>query len=131
MSEATSLAERRARGAAQFRTQAKWCRDIGSPIYATLLAATADDCEAGGPAWGVVDGHEDMPVGDVLPIRVAGSVHRLVLTGRAPELAPFYASAAAAPTPAARAMIDTCGLTPGQLGRIDPSAIQTPSTPRS
>jgi len=93
MSEATSLAERRARGAAQFRTQAKWCRDIGSPIYATLLAATADDCEAGGPAWGVVDGHEDMPVGDVLPIRVAASVHRLVLTGRAPELAPFYASA--------------------------------------
>jgi hypothetical protein len=93
MSGSTSLAERRARGATQLRTQAGWCRDIGSPIYAGLLFAAADDCEAGGPTWGVVDGHEDMPVGDVLPIRIAGSVHRLVLTGRAPELARFYASA--------------------------------------
>ena len=77
----------------QLRTQAGWCRDIGSPIYAALLFAAADDCEAGGPTWGVVDGHEDMPIGDVLPIRIAGSVHRLVLTGRAPELARYYASA--------------------------------------
>jgi hypothetical protein len=89
----TSLAERRARGALQLRTQAGWCREIGSPIYAALLFAAADDCEAGGPTWNVVEGHEDMPVGDVLPIRIAGSVHRLVLTGRAPELARFYASA--------------------------------------
>jgi hypothetical protein len=93
MSAASSLEERRARGAAQYRIQAKWCREIGSPIYAALLGAAADDCEAGGPAWAAIDGHEDMPAGDVLAIRVVGSVHRLVLEGRAPALARFYPSA--------------------------------------
>lgn len=34
-------------------------------------------------------------------------------------------------TPNASAMIDTCGLTSGQLGRIEASATHTPSTPRS
>src|SRR5689334_4061963 len=48
-----------------------------------------------------------------------------------PELGRSYAvRAAVSPTPVARAMIETWGLTPGQLGRIEPSATQTPSTPR-
>jgi hypothetical protein len=96
MSEAIPLAERRARGAKQFRTQEKWCRAMGSPIYAGLLAAAADDCAAGGPTWDVIEGREDMSEGDVLAIRFAGSVHRLVLEGRAPGLARFYPSAGGA-----------------------------------
>lgn len=38
--------------------------------------------------------------------------------------------AARAPTPAASAMIESWGLTAGQEGMIEPSATQTPSTPR-
>ncbi len=35
------------------------------------------------------------------------------------------------PTAPLRAMIETCGFTPGQPGRIEPSATQTPSMPRT
>jgi hypothetical protein len=93
MAETDTDAERRERGAAQLRIQEKWCRAMGSPLYAGLLHAAAEDCAAGGPTWAVVDGYEDMSAGDVLPIRIAGSVHRIVLEGRAPELARFYPSA--------------------------------------
>lgn len=89
----TDETERRERGAAQLRQQAGWCRGLGSELYASLLGAAADDCAAGGPAWGVIDGHEDMSLGDALPIRVVGAVHRLVLEGHAPELARHYPSA--------------------------------------
>jgi hypothetical protein len=84
---------RRARGAAQLRQQAVWCREQGSILYGALLEASAGDCEAGGPSWRVLDGHEDMPLGDALAIRFVGAVHRLVLEGDVPTLAGHYPSA--------------------------------------
>jgi len=93
MTASEDASARRARGAAQLRQQSVWCRELGSELYATLLEAAAADCEAGGPAAEVIAGHEDMWIGDALPIRVLGAVHRLVLEGRAPELARYYASA--------------------------------------
>jgi hypothetical protein len=96
MSGSDEAAARRALGAAQLRQQAVWCRELGSELYAQLLHAAAADCDAGGPTWEVIAGHEDMWIGDALPIRVLGAVHRLVLEGRAPELARYYASAGGA-----------------------------------
>jgi hypothetical protein len=88
--------ERRLRAAAQLRQQAGWCREQGSLLYAALLEAGAADCAAGGPSWAVLEGHEDMPLGDALAIRLLGQVHRLVLRAEAPELARHYPSAGGA-----------------------------------
>jgi hypothetical protein len=61
-------------------------------MYAVLLARLADDLEAGGPTARVLRGHEDDPGPSGLALCLAGSLHRLVLAGEAPELAPFYPS---------------------------------------
>ena len=73
-----------------FRQQAAACADLGSPMYAELLAALADDLEAGGPTARVLRGHEDDPGPSGLALRLAGSIHRLVLAGEAGELASRY-----------------------------------------
>jgi len=75
-----------------FRQQALACAHLGSPMYAELLARLADDVEAGGPTARALRGHEQDPGPSGLALRLAGSVHRLVLAGAAPELAPLYPS---------------------------------------
>lgn len=59
-------------------------------MYAELLARLADDLEAGGPTAEVLRGHEDDPGPSGLALRLAGSIHRLVLAGAAPELTAYY-----------------------------------------
>ncbi len=75
-----------------FRRQAQACANLGSPMYATLLGRLADDLDRGGVARAVLSGHEDDPGPSGLALRLLGSVHRLVLEGRAAELAVFYPS---------------------------------------
>lgn len=85
--------EAAARLAAAMREQERWCRDLGSPLYAGLLACLAADLEAGGPSLAALAGHEDDPPGSALALRLLAAVHRLVLEGRAPALARHYPSA--------------------------------------
>jgi hypothetical protein len=59
-------------------------------MYGELLERLADDLEAGGPTAEVLRGHEDDPGPSGLALRLAGSLHRLVLSGAADELAPYY-----------------------------------------
>ncbi len=75
------------------RRFARHSRDAtGSPMYADLMARCAADVEAGGPVWSLMRGHEGPP--DSVPaLRLLGAVHRLVLAGEAPGLAPYYPSA--------------------------------------
>jgi hypothetical protein len=75
-----------------FRQQALACAHLGSPMYAELMARLADDLEVGGPTSRVLRGHEDDSGPSALALRLAGSVHRLVLAGEAPELATAYPS---------------------------------------
>ncbi len=75
-----------------FTTQAAACERLGSPMYAVLLSAVADDVERGGASTRVLAGHEDDPGPSALALRLAGSVHRLVLERRAAELATYYPS---------------------------------------
>lgn len=77
----------------RFRDQARACADLGSPMYAELLGRVADDIERHGVSAAVLEGHEDDPGPSALALRLAGSVHRMVLEGRAEELAAFYPSA--------------------------------------
>ena len=74
------------------RWQAEGCRELGSPLYATLLEHLADDVLAGGPGADVLAGHETDPGPSALALRLMGAVHRLVLERRAPALALFYPS---------------------------------------
>lgn len=59
-------------------------------VYGYAIRAMADDWEAGGPARQVFAGYEDAPNGSAVQLRLLGGVFRLVLTGRAPQLVPFY-----------------------------------------
>ena len=66
-----------------------------SPLYHRLLGVAVDDAEQQGICAEVLaqtpEGVD--PVLDALPLRFLGGVHRLVLDGRAPDLARFYPSA--------------------------------------
>ncbi|HVQ96811.1 MAG TPA: DUF2332 domain-containing protein [Mycobacteriales bacterium] len=81
-----------------FREQAAGCLP-GSPLYGRLLAAMADDLDAGGVTADVLAGRERDRPGTVPPLRLLGGLHRLVLTGRAPHLARYYPSAGGAEPP--------------------------------
>lgn len=73
--------------------QATWCAQLGSSLYAFLLSEAARDVEAEGAVWDVLTGFEEEHGGSALALRFMGAVHRLVLTGRLPELALRYPSA--------------------------------------
>ena len=75
------------------RFQAHGCRQLGSPFYATLLEHAAADLEEGGAVSQVLEGFEGESGWSALGLRLMGAVHRLVLTGRLPELARHYPSA--------------------------------------
>jgi hypothetical protein len=86
-----------ARLAGLLREQARWCADLGSPLYAELLRRSAEDVESGGVARDVLRGHEEDPPQSFLALRLMGSVHRVVLEGAAPGLARHYPSAGGEP----------------------------------
>ena len=75
-----------------FLRQAKACADLGSPMYAELLALAAADLRAGGGVAQVLEGHEEDPGPSALALRLLGNVHRLVLERRAGDLAAYYPS---------------------------------------
>ncbi|HEY5709523.1 MAG TPA: DUF2332 domain-containing protein [Solirubrobacterales bacterium] len=76
--------------AGQLQWQAEACRMIGSPLYAALLERAAADVEARGPVWEVLRSHEGDPRFSVLGLRLLGTVNRMAITGREPELAAAY-----------------------------------------
>jgi hypothetical protein len=76
----------------QCRSQALWCKKLGSPLYHHLLNLAADDYEDGGPVQALLARYQHEPRGSALPLRMMGAVHRLALTGEAREIARFYPS---------------------------------------
>ena len=87
------MTERRDHVVGRLEHQARSCRALGSPLYEVLLGAAAADAANGGPVWAVVEDKAADPDGSALALRLMAAVHRLVLRGRAPELAEFYPSA--------------------------------------
>lgn len=77
--------------AGRLRFQAEACGRLGSLLYERLLHAAAADVEGSGPVSEVLQGHEADPASSALALRLMGAVNRLVLEGRAPELAAAYA----------------------------------------
>jgi hypothetical protein len=89
-SEPTAIPDR-------LRWQAEWCGRLGSPLYKRLFVHAADDYDAGGPVRQILAGSDRDPSGSALALRLAGAVHRLVLSGRATDLAAHYPSAGGRP----------------------------------
>lgn len=77
---------------AALREQARGCRALGSPLWATVLDRLADDLVAGGPTARVLVGHDDDPGPSALALRLLGSVHRLALERRAGAVAAYLPS---------------------------------------
>ncbi len=77
---------------AVLRFQSEQCAVNGSRLYGDLLAHVTADVEENGPCLHVLRGHERDPFGTALALRFMGGVHRLVLEGDAPDLAPYYPS---------------------------------------
>ena len=107
-----AVADDPAKIVALFRRQAEDCERGGSPLYAGLLDRLAAEAEARGPVWQVL-GQFDGDRGHALPLRFMRAVHRLVLTGRAPDLARFFPSAGGTaegdPWPALAELVDGHG----------------------
>jgi hypothetical protein len=67
-----------------------------SPLYATILDAVLADVEAGGVCAEVFADPGPEPLRDAMVLRFLGGIHRVVLSGRAADLAAFYPSAGGA-----------------------------------
>ena len=72
--------------------QASACDQSGSPLYGRLLQGVMADLMAGGISADLLCDRGDDPLGSALPLRFLAGVHRIVLEGRARELAAFYPS---------------------------------------
>jgi HAD superfamily hydrolase (TIGR01509 family) len=66
-------------------------RSERSPLYVALIAAAADDYDAGGVIARLFAG-VDAPPGAVPALRLMAALHELALTRREPELSAFYPS---------------------------------------
>lgn len=111
------------------KAQSVWCTRLGSPLYAGLLENASEDCARGGPVWKVLEGHENDPISSALSLRFMGSVYRLVLEGKAPELELFYRRADSAEAwPAFRAVVERHL---DELGMLIERPVQTNEAGRS
>ncbi len=84
--------------------QAAACVLLGSEQYATLIRELRTDLLAGGSTASLLVGRTDAPLRDAVVLRLLAAVHRLVLRGAAPELAPRYASAGGDGAPIPRSL---------------------------
>jgi hypothetical protein len=82
------------RAAFLLRDQARYCAEMGSPLYAHLLERAAADAEAGGVVQALLEPFDAPSLrADALALRLMAAVHRLVLAGAAPRLAAHYPTA--------------------------------------
>jgi hypothetical protein len=79
--------------------QEQQCANLGSKMYATLFHELAEDYRWGGRTFAILAGRSDQPVHDATPLRLAGALHRVVLSGRDSRLARHYPSMGGKPRP--------------------------------
>ena len=88
----TSPEDSEARVRAAFRSQAEWCRTLGSPLTSLLCVLAADRLDRStsvGEAILSWQGDPDAKA-DSVPLRFAGALNGLVRKGRLPALARLY-----------------------------------------
>ena len=98
MSERAAVIDINATGAkavrAAFANQLAYCRANDAPVTARILAALATLLDKPATAFARrIAQWPGAPLADALPLRAAGGLHALHLSGIAPGLAPIYADA--------------------------------------
>ena len=73
------------------------CTSLGSSLYGELLLGIIGDYVAAGTTRRLLEGRFERPVHDAAPLRLLGAVHRLALSGRAPDVARHYPSCGGTP----------------------------------
>lgn len=75
-----------------FANQVAYCQHAGAPITARVVAGIAAVLAKQGTSelLECIRGWPGAPLADALPLRVAGGLHALHLSGAAPRLAPLY-----------------------------------------
>ncbi len=71
---------------------------LGSALYAEILQVLAADYANGGDTQQLLDGINARPVHDAIPLRLMSGLHRLALSGSAPDLADQYPTCGGHPT---------------------------------
>lgn len=71
---------------------------LGAPTYKRVLEAIADDYRTGGASHDILHSVQGRPVHDAIPLRLLSGLHRLALSGQAPELAAQYVTCGGSPT---------------------------------
>ena len=79
--------------------QQRSCAELGSPIYARIIGAMLEDHGRQGLTSGLLARGGDRPLHDASVLRLLSGMHRLVLAGRASDLARHYPSAGGRPGP--------------------------------
>ncbi len=79
---------------AAFANQVAYCRANGAPITARVCEAFEIALDRSTDFGARVLGWRGDPLADALPLRCAGGLHALHLSGTAPEIAPLYAPVA-------------------------------------
>ncbi len=87
----------------------------------------AEDIEASGVCWTVMEPHAGDAARSLLPLRFLGAVHRWVLEGRLPRLARYYPSAGGIADPEAAwpAFVEAVEQNGEALGASMPPTVQT------
>ncbi len=83
--------------AAAFADMSASCARLDAPTYALLADHVREEIERSGPVSELLEPYADAAIGDMVPLRLLGAVHRLVLERRAPALALYYASVGGTP----------------------------------
>lgn len=97
-----------------FRQQAEDCAAMGSPLMSRLMSGLADSLQPGTPVANRILAATEAEASraQALPLRLAGGLHALVLTGQDPDLTRAYSDPAA---DIARAALDAMARHPAFL----------------
>ena len=79
--------------------QSAICTQLGSPLYAEIFQAMAADLTNNGVTAQISEHLPIRPQRDAAPLRIAGAIHRLALTGKAPSIARHFPSTGGNPGP--------------------------------
>jgi hypothetical protein len=112
----------------QLRVQARHCAEHRSPMYADLLMRCAEDVEHDGPVAALLSSRDGLPPQQVLPLRLLGGVHALVLQRLAPELGLYYPSVGGTATDAEDRWRAFLGIVVEQADALQPWLDRTPQT---
>ncbi len=86
------------RAVEMFAAQRRYCASAGAQTYVAILDGCIEDTRSGGPICDILTQWDGNAEG-YLSLRILGALHRLVLDGKAPQLAAVFPSAGGTHSP--------------------------------